>query len=279
MLESRGIETDVGPLLVAEFRKLAHSVYQSPSYVLKYAKDRRENGLDSYAAFLDEAAEAMIGPKESWTKQIEKNYQPGAFNLQSPGNGIRNYVLFLGHLVRDFELAGPVLVKAYGMNLAHPNEYQLQNNFENSVGSSKFRSQFNKAYQFLKESQFLGDLDNFRTYPMSNVYRNSALGYVLYGFGNFSSSNRTRLVAQIKNHQPDTFGKAMILAYVNVANSTSNRGRRWSRKWKSISRPFQNCRMKGKRKSSLGLEACRMVVRFLRRSGRQRQRRALGMRP
>ena len=222
MITTRNIEEDRGPLLISHFKQLAHLQYQSPGFVLEYAKERRKRGLPSYKSFLEEVAVAMIGPEEGRKDRIQELYQPNTFNLQSPGNVMRNYVAFLSQLAGDLELAAPALEKAFALNLIHPNDYQFQNNLDNSLSYYQFRRKLAKLYEFLQESPFLNPLDTFRGYPMRNISRSSVFGYLVYGLGRLSSSDRAKALAIIKNHQPDTFGKAMILAYLETKSTSTS---------------------------------------------------------
>ncbi len=220
--DDRNLEEDRGPLIYGFFTMIRQEVYQSPNFVYTYAAGLREKGKEQYVAFLDQAAESMVGPKEEIPDLIERYYQPNHYAPQSPGNPIRNYTLLLGQMARQLELAAPALAVAYRYKLIHQNEYQIRNAVENGLRYYNIDNRPQEFYQFLADSPLLNDLAEFDPYRMINISRNTVMGYILYNLGRMSSSDKRRAVALIKAHPEETFGKKLILGFADSGSNSSS---------------------------------------------------------
>ncbi len=222
MYQALGGEDDIGPLVLAYLKAVRLDSYQSPSYVRNYANQLASQGGDVFAKFIDDSAEAMLGPVDQQAALIENHYDPQRHVPNSPGNAIRNYVAFLGQMIQSPSTAAVPLKKAFESKLIHPNDYQIRNQISNNLRYYRFADDPQGVYQFLVDMGMLDDLDTIQFYPMGNISRETLFGYMFYNLSRVQSSQKDQVMAPILAHPKETFGKAILVAAANASSSSSS---------------------------------------------------------
>ncbi len=215
-------EVDLGPAILAYLEATRDHPYQSPSFVYEYGNHQLAEGQERFRAFIEDAAVAMLGPKEGQAALVAANPNPNASSTSSAANRVPNFTAFLGQMMQSTASIAAPLKKAFALGLVHPANYQLPNRVQNSLRYYRFANESEALMLFLTEMGLLGDLETIEFYPMNNISRGTLFGLVYYNLCRVDSDEKERVMDVIAAYPEDTFGKAMLLSAAEASSSSSS---------------------------------------------------------
>lgn len=209
--EARRLEVDLSPLFDKLLKQAAQNPGNTPQWWIDYAGYiNKRQGAEAAAGWIEQIAEAMLGPKSRRQKHIGTHYTNGGWSWNSPNGRMHEFEQLLNRLAQDQDLLAPAI-----LFISEGEVGQLANDALRQLGyKSLFQSQdVQGVVSQLEELNLLGEAADLPLKPLNgkNLTSTDSLADLTYKrLERSSSEQRKELAAALAKREPQTFGSMLL---------------------------------------------------------------------
>ncbi|QDT68993.1 Anaphase-promoting complex, cyclosome, subunit 3 [Planctomycetes bacterium MalM25] len=208
--EARRLEVDLSPLFDKLLKQAAQNPGNTPQWWIDYAAYiNKRQGADATKDWIEQIAEAMLGPKSRRQKHISTHYTNGGWSWNSPNGRMHEFEQLLNRLTQDQELLGATV-----LFISEGEVGQLANNALRQLGyQSLFQSRgVEEVISQLEDLHLLGAASGLPLKPLNgkNLASTESLANLTYKrLDRSSSKQREELAEELAKRDPQTFGSVL----------------------------------------------------------------------